>query len=124
MSTRTSSTLAGRHRLAQELRHRHALDRLGVLERQKETGLGAHIGGPVRHVLAVQQDGPGGHRVGRVPHERAGQRGLAGAVGAHERVDLAGPDGEVDATEDGTVLGRDVEVADLEQIHLAKSLPF
>ena len=32
---------------------------------------------------------PDGHRVGGVSQQRAGQRGLAGAVGAHEGVDLA-----------------------------------
>ena len=44
-----------------------------------------------------------------------GERGLAGAVGAHDRVDLALADGQVDALED-LVLGvgdrRDVEAAD------------
>ena len=47
--------------------------------------------------------------------QRAGQGRLAGAVGAHEGVDLARPDGQVDAAQDGAVLRRDVEVPDLEQ---------
>jgi hypothetical protein len=55
----------------------------------------------VRDVLALEQDGAGRHRVGRVPHERVGQRRLAGAVRAHEGVDLAGLDGQVDAPQDG-----------------------
>ena len=57
----------------------------------------------------------------------AGQRRLAGAVGAHEGVDLAGAHGEVDAAQDGAVLGRHVEVADLEQrggVGITESLPF
>jgi len=86
-----------------------------VLEGQEQAGLGPHVGGPVRHVLTLQQDGAGRHRVGGVPHQRAGQRRLAGAVGAHEGVDLAGADGQVDATQDGAVLGRDLEVPYLEQ---------
>ena len=50
--------LARRHGLAQELGHRHALDRLGVLEGEEEAGLGADVGGPVRHVLAVNRMDP------------------------------------------------------------------
>ena len=55
------------------------------------------------------------------PAMRVGQGRLAGAVGAHDRVRLAGPDGEVDAAQDllGAVLGLDgdVQVADLEGGH-------
>ncbi len=43
------------------------------------------------------------------------QGGLPGAVGPHERVHLAGPDDQVDAAQDGAVLGGDVQVTDLEQ---------
>ena len=43
--------------------------------------------------------------VGRVAHQRVGERRLAGAVGAHDRVDLALADGQVDALED-LVVGR------------------
>ena len=108
-------TGARRHGLAQERGHRHALDRLGVLEGEEDAGLGPHVGRPAGDVLAVEQDGAGGHRVGGVPEQRAGQRRLPGAVGAHQGVDLAGADGEVDAAQDGAVLHGDVEVPDLEQ---------
>ena len=38
--------------------------------------------------------------VGRVAHQRVGEGRLAGAVRAHDRVDLALADGQVDALED------------------------
>ena len=47
-----------------------------------------------------------------------GQRRLARAVGAHQGVDLALADGEVEALEDLLVPGLDVEVADLEVGHV------
>ena len=71
--------------------------------------------GQRRHVLAVEQDAALRHPVRRVPEQRARQRRLPGAVRAHEGVDLADADGEVDPAQDGAVLGRDVEVPDLEQ---------
>jgi hypothetical protein len=50
-----------------------------------------------------------------MPEEGAGQGRLSGAVGAHEGVDLARAHGQVDAAQDGSVLGGDVQVPDLEQ---------
>ncbi len=43
------------------------------------------------------------------------QGGLPGAVGSHQGMDLAGPDGQVDPAQDGAVLGGNVQIADLEQ---------
>ena len=62
MRTRTSSADTSslgprRHGLAEELGHRHALDRLGVLEGEEQARLGTDIGGPRRDVLAVEEDG-------------------------------------------------------------------
>jgi hypothetical protein len=106
---------ASRDGLAEELGHRHALDRLGILEGEEQARLGTDVGGPRRDVLTVEEDGPRRHRVGGVSHERSGERGLPGSVGSHQRVDLAGPDGEVDATQDLLAFRGDVEVPDLEQ---------
>jgi len=50
-----------------------------------------------------------------VPEERGGERRFAGPVGAHEGVDLAGADLEVDAFEDLGAVDRDVQVDDLEE---------
>ena len=64
---------------------------------------------------------PRGDLVLRVARDRVGERGLARAVRSHDRVGLAGVDGEVDALEDllGPVLGghRDVQVLDLQGGH-------
>src|SRR5437660_5514471 len=56
-------------------------------------------------------------------HERARERRLAGAVGAHQRVDLAARDVEVDALEDLVLLDADVKVAYLEVGHRARQMP-
>src|SRR5438034_5104604 len=52
--------------------------------------------------------------------EDLGERALARAIRAHDRVHLAGVDGEVDAREDLPSLDRGVEVLDLQQRMLAQ----
>jgi hypothetical protein len=48
-----------------------------------------------------------------VAHQGAGERGLAGAVRAHQRMDLAARDVQVDAAEDLALLDAHVQVSDL-----------
>src|SRR5204863_7977083 len=77
-------------------------------------------------VLAVQGDRAAGDRVLRVPGDRVRQGGLAGAVRPHDRVRLAGPDGQVDPAQD-LLLFRvrgdgDVQVADLQRGHAGSDL--
>src|SRR5262249_2010254 len=69
-----------------------------------------------------------GHPILGVPRYRVGQGGLAGAVGAHQRMCLTGFHGQVDAVEDGDVplpFGRvgvvnaDVQVFDFQSRHEA-----
>ena len=55
---------------------------------------------------------PLGDLVGGVAHDDVAERGLAGAVGAHEHVGLARADGQADAVEDGLVLGSGREPGD------------
>ena len=55
-----------------------------------------------------------GHLVGVAAGEDAGQRALAGAVGPHDGVDLAGVDREVDAAEDFLVVHAGVQILDFE----------
>jgi hypothetical protein len=88
----------------------------GVLHDEVETGDGAL---PRRHgqdVLAVEQHRPAEHLVAGLAHDDGRQRALAGAVGTHDRVDLARPDGEIDPVED-LLAGDRGEVADLERAH-------
>ena len=59
-----------------------------------------------------------------VAHQRVGERRLSRAVGAHDRVDLAGPDLEVDALEDLALRrggGRDPQAADDERFGRRRS---
>ena len=63
--------------------------------------------------FALENDLPFGHLVARVAQNRVGERGLARPVGAHQRVDLALGDGQVDAAQDLALLGADVQVSNL-----------
>ena len=124
MAKRTSSAdnlgaRAGGHGLAEELGDRHALDRLWVLEREEQARLGPGVGRPVSDVLALEEDRPAAHRVGGVAEQGRGQGGLARPVGAHEGVDLAGADDEVEAGQDLGIAGGHVKRAELEERGLA-----
>src|SRR5690606_26604458 len=106
--------LAGGEGLAEEVDDRDARDDLGVLEGEEESGPAPVCGRPVGDVVALEEDRPGGDLVLGAAEQGAGQGRLAGPVGAHERVDLAGVHHEIDATEDlGAVCGN-MEVTDLE----------
>ena len=106
---------AGREGLAQELDDRDAADGLGLLEGQEDPGLAADVGGPPGDVLAVEPDGSGGHLEGGVAEQHVGQRGLARAVGPHQRVHLSRSHGQVDALQDRLTLHRDMEALDLQE---------
>ena len=87
-----------------------------VLEREEEPALRALVGAGLGDVLAVEEDLPLGHLVGRVAGDRVGERRLAGAVRPHDRVHLVRVDREVDALDDlRPVLQRNVEVLQLQQ---------
>ena len=106
---------------AEEVRDGHAGDLDGVLHREEEAGAGTRVDRHLEHVLAVEQDLALDDVVLRVAGDRVGERGLAGAVRAHDRVDLALLDDEVDAAEDlaRALVGLDVDVQvlDLEHRH-------
>ena len=97
---------------AQEVGVADAGDLDGILEGQEHALAGALLGVHVQEVLALEEDFALGDLVGVASGEDAGQRALAGAVGAHDGVDLAGVDLEVDAAEDFFVLDAGVQVAD------------
>jgi hypothetical protein len=65
----------------------------------------------------VEEDLTLGHLEVRVAHDRVRERGLAGAVGAHQRVELTRTDVQVDPLEDLLVRGVDVQVLDLKLGH-------
>ena len=107
---------------AQEIGHRHARHLHRVLHGQEQAGLGALVRRHRQQVLAVQQHLAGFHLVLGVAGQRVGQRGLAGAVRAHDGVGLPRVDGQVHAFEDllAAVLGfdRGVQVLDFQRRHL------
>src|SRR6478672_11840054 len=104
---------AGIDRHAQEIRHRHAGDGGRVLEGEEQPGLGPVLRVGLGDVLALEGDLALGDLVAGVAHDRVGQRGLAGPVRAHQRVDLALRHLQVDALEDLAILDADVQVLDL-----------
>src|SRR5690606_29420638 len=89
-----------RQGLAQEVDDRYALHLLGVLEGEEHARLAADLGVPVRDVVALEADGAAGDLVLGGGQERGSEGGLTRAVGAHQGVDLARLDGEIDALED------------------------
>ena len=90
----------GVDRAAQEARHRHARDRMRVLEREEQAALRALVRRHLGHVLAVEEDPALGDLVGRVAHDRVGERALPGAVRPHDGVHLVQADLEVDPLDD------------------------
>jgi hypothetical protein len=88
------------------------------LEGEEQAALRALVRRHLRHVVAVEKDPSFGDLVGRVPHDRVGERALAGAVRPHHRVHLVQADLEVDALDDRcAVLQSDVHVLKLQQSH-------
>ena len=99
----------------QKVRVVHAGDLDRVLERHEHAFARAFVRIHREQVLAVVEHFAARHLIFRVPRERAGQRALAGAVGPHDRVDLALADREVDALEDLLVVDFDLQVPDFEK---------
>ena len=106
---------------AQEVGDGDAGDLDRVLHGEEEAGAGALVDGHREHVLAVEGDRSALDLVPRVAGDRVREGGLAGAVRAHDGVDLALVDREVDALEDvlGALIGldRDLEVLDFQGGH-------
>lgn len=101
---------------AQERVERHAGDLDGRLVGEEDARERALVGGEGRDVLAVEGDGARGDLVGGVAHDHVAERGLARAVGPHEDVRLASADLEVDAVQDGGVLGSGTDAAHAEKL--------
>ena len=90
-------------------------DRGRVLEGEEEAEPGALVGRQLEDVAALPEDLAALDDVGRVAHQRVGEGRLARAVRAHDRVDLALADGQVDPLQDlvvGGGDGRDAQAAD------------
>src|SRR5437867_2610568 len=93
--------------------HARNLDR--VLKGEEDAFAGALLGVEFEQVFALVDDFAGGDVVAFAAGEDRGQRALAGAVRAHDGMDFAKPEGEIDAVEDFFVLHTGVEVLDGEK---------
>jgi len=101
-------------RLAQELQIGDAGDLDGILEAQEQAGGGALVRRHVEQVGAVEGGRALGHLIAGPAAERVGERRLARAIGAHDRMDLARIDRERDALEDRLAGGFGVEVLNVQ----------
>ena len=108
---------------AQKARQGHAGDLDGGLEAQEQASTGALVGREVGDVLAVEVDAAVVHGVDGVTHDQVAEGRLAGAVGAHEDMGLAGGDIEVDVMEDGLLVHGGGEALDVEQRVFAHGFP-
>jgi hypothetical protein len=111
------------HDRAEVLGDGDAGDGYRVLEGHEQAHPGALVRVGLGHALAVEQDLALGDLEVGVAHDRVGERGLAGAVRAHQRVHLARVDGQVEPLEDLLLAGPYVEVPDLEVRHLVSLRP-
>ena len=84
-----------------------------VLEGHEQAHPGALVGVGLGDVLALEDDLTLGHLEPRMAHDRVGERRLARAVRAHQRVDLALADGQIHTPEDLLLTGADVKVSNL-----------
>ena len=89
----------GVERGAQERDGGDARDFQRILERQEHALGGALVRRHRQQVLALEQDLATGDLVAGLAGQHIGQRRLAGAVRAHDGVDLAGIDPEIEAVE-------------------------
>ena len=91
-----------------DVAHPGDLDR--VLEGQEDALAGALFGRQGQEVLALEEDLACGDGVARPAGQHVGERALAGAVRAHDGVDLAGLHREVEAAQDLVVADPGVKV--------------
>ena len=108
---------------AQKARQRHARNLDRGLEAQEQAGARALVGGELGDVLAVKDDAAVVDRVNGVAHDQVAEGGLAGAVGSHQNVGLAGGDVEVDVVEDGLLVHGGGQTFDGKQRICAHAVP-
>ena len=100
---------------AQILAHRELGKDLGDLKGARDAAPDAPRRQQIRDVLAVEQDAAGGR--GQKSADQIEEGGLAGAVGADHRAQLAGLDGHRDVVDGDQAAEVARDVLDLEQAH-------
>ncbi len=102
----------------------HARHFGGVLHHEVQAGGGPLPGRQGEDVDSVERDRSLDHLVAGLAHDDGRQRALAGPVGAHHGVHLAGVDGEVDPAQDLLATDGGTQALDLECAHDASSWSF
>ena len=87
------------------------------MEGKEKTGAGAFVGLHRENRPPVKQHVAPGDRVVGVPRDGLGQRGLAGAIGPHERMHLPLLDDKGKARDNGLFPDVNLKVADFELAH-------
>ena len=98
----------------EEVRVAHSWDLDGVLEGQEDALAGPFLRGHVQQVLAQVENLSLSRLVGFPAGKHLGQGALAGAVGTHDGVDLAGVDRQIDAAQDLLAIDARVQVPDFQ----------
>src|ERR687898_78270 len=93
-----------------EVGHRDAGNLARVLEREEHPHLGSLVGFKLQDVLALEGYRALGNLVARMPHQHVRERALPRAVRAHDRVDLALPDLEVQTLDDLVAVNLNVQI--------------
>ena len=104
---------------AHEVDHRDSGNLNGILEGEEKALVGAVLGREREQVEAVEVDGASCDGEGGITGENAGERGLSRAVGAHDGVDLAGMNLEIDSLENLLVVDFCAKVGDLQKYIVA-----
>jgi len=89
-----------------------------VLKGQKQSGAGALVGFLVQDGLAVEKDFAARDPVVGMAGDGFRQRRLASAVGPHDRMHFAAPNGEREVLDDFLFADGDVEIFDFEGRHV------
>src|SRR6185436_12894554 len=104
-----------------QISHPGDLDR--VLEGDEQPRRRARLGLEGEQVLPLEANLSGGDLEGLAARQHLGERALARAIGAHDGVDLAGPDVEIDPAEDLLARRARMKVSDLQHGHLYPVVP-
>jgi len=99
----------------QKLEIAHAGNFHRVLEAQEQADAGPLLGIKLQQISAAVGHRSTGDGVGGVTGKNLGEGALAAAVAPHHRMDLTGPQGQVDAVKNGLIRNAGAQIADIEQ---------
>ena len=111
LSSGLARLAAGVDGRAQEIRYRHARDRHRVLESQEKPQARAVIRHASSRIFCPLKDHFAfGHLIGRVAHQGIGQGRFTRPIRAHDGVNFALLDGQIDALQDLFSFDTDMQI--------------